>query len=305
VKLEDNPATGGESGMVMLGVRQDVDGPLTSTDGDYTWLKCDEQGRLKVATQPGTIAATTGTITANGQTVVCATTRASNVMMYCTGTFAGVNCTFEGSLDGTNYFAVQAIRTNANTIELTTGVLAAAPAYAWELSVNGLTHVRVRATAYTSGTQTWRIQPGTYATEPIPAAQVSATQPVSGTVTATVTGGTINGVTPTASNVNSAASTNAAFIKASAGTVFSIIAFNAGGAAAYVKFYNKASAPTLASDVPIFVLAVPAAGNASISFGPHGNRFGTGIAYAITGAVGDTDTTAVAAAQVKVSTQYI
>ena len=45
---------------------------------------------------------------------------------------------------------------------------------------------RIRATAWTSGTQVWTMIPGTYATEPIPGAQVSATQPVSGTVTATV-----------------------------------------------------------------------------------------------------------------------
>jgi hypothetical protein len=112
--------------------------------------------------------------------------RTSNLMIYCTGTFSTVNCTFEGSIDGgTSWFAVQAVRTNANTIELTTGNLSAAPAYAWELSVNGLTNFRVRSTAWTSGTQVWRFQPAPFATEPIPAIQISGTQPVSGTVTAT------------------------------------------------------------------------------------------------------------------------
>lgn len=108
-------------------------------------------------------------------------------MAFCTGTFAGVNCTFEGSIESsgdTNWFGIQAIRSNANTIETTTGALSAAPAYAWEMSVNGLKRVRVRCTARTSGTQSWRFVLGTYATEPIPGAQVSATQPVSGTVTA-------------------------------------------------------------------------------------------------------------------------
>lgn len=111
-------------------------------------------------------------------------------MIFCTGTFAGINCTFEGSLQDTgdtNWFAVQVVRSNANTIELTTGVLAAQPAYAWEASVNALKRFRVRCTARTSGTQSWRFVQGTYATEPIPAAQISGTQPVSGTVTSTVT----------------------------------------------------------------------------------------------------------------------
>lgn len=306
VRDEDSASSSGQSGVVVLGVRQDVDGPLTGTDGDYTWLKCDEVGRLKVATQPGSVVATTGNITGNGQTVQCDVSRFSNVMMHCTGTFGTVNCTFEGSIDsGTSWFAIQAIRTNANTIELVTGNLSAAPAYAWEASVNGMTHVRVRSTAWASGTQVWRFQPAPYATEPIPGAQVSATQPVSGTVTATVTGGTINGVTPTASNINSGASTNTAFIKASAGTVFSIAVWNSGGSPAYVKFYNQTTAPTLASAVPIFVIACAATSSELFSFGPHGNRFGTGIAIAITGGAADTDTTATTAAQVKVSTAYI
>jgi hypothetical protein len=112
-------------------------------------------------------------------------------MIHCAGTFAGVNVTFEGSLNSTNgtdgnWFTVQAIRSNANTIETTTGVLAAAPAYAWELSVNALKYFRVRATAWTSGTQVWTMIPGTYATEPIPGAQISGTQPVSGTVTSNI-----------------------------------------------------------------------------------------------------------------------
>jgi len=108
------------------------------------------------------------------------------VVMFCTGTFSTINCTFEASLEptGENWFGIQAVRTNANTIETTTGNLSAAPAYAWEMSANAYARVRVRCTARTSGTQSWRIKLGTYATEPIPAAQRPAgTQTVSGTVT--------------------------------------------------------------------------------------------------------------------------
>lgn len=85
-------------------------------------------------------------------------------------------------MNGT-WFTIQAVRTNANTIETATGVLAAAPAYGWELSVNALRWVRIRATAHTSGTMTWMLQPGSYATEPIPAIQTHA---VSGTVTSNI-----------------------------------------------------------------------------------------------------------------------
>ncbi|MDP3088860.1 MAG: hypothetical protein Q8M99_11825 [Methylotenera sp.] len=201
-KAEDALHASGATGVFVLGVRNDSD-VATAGDGDYTALKMDENGRLKVSTKPASFADITGDITAiqatidtavAGGTVAGDVSSSSNVMAFCIGTFAGINCTFEGSLEATgdtNWFAIQAIRSNANTVELTTGVLGAKPAYAWELSVNALRRIRVRATARTSGTQSWRFVQGTYATEPIPASQVSATQPVSGTVTATVAGATL------------------------------------------------------------------------------------------------------------------
>lgn len=188
VKAEDSPSADGDLGLVILAQRRDSDSAATGTDGDYATLKMDEAGRLKVASQPASYTPSTGNVTSATSTVPVNTERFSNLMVHCTGTFAGANCTFEGSLNSTNgtdgnWFAVQAIRSNANTIETTTGVLGAAPAYAWELSVNALKWFRIRATAWTSGTQVWTLVPGTYATEPIPGSQVSGTQPVSGTVT--------------------------------------------------------------------------------------------------------------------------
>ncbi len=198
-KSEDTAALDGDKGLPLLGMRSASDAPTTSNDGDYALLKLDEEGRLKVSSKPASYPDITGDITAiqatigtpvAGGTVEGDVSRASNVMAFCTGTFAGVNCTFEGSLEATgntNWFAIQAVRSNANTIELATGALSAQPAYGWEMSVNALRRVRVRATARTSGTQSWRFVQGTYATEPIPAAQASATQAVSGTVTANAT----------------------------------------------------------------------------------------------------------------------
>ena len=189
------PFVDGTPGQVILGKRRDSDTTLVA-DGDLNTFNLDEEGRLKVASKPASYPDITGDITAiqatigtpvAGGTVAGDVSRASNVMAFCTGTFAGMNVTFEGSLEAagdSNWFGIQAVRSNANTIETATGALSAAPAYAWEMSVNALKRVRVRCTARTSGTQSWRFVQGTYATEPIPAAQVSATQPVSGTVTA-------------------------------------------------------------------------------------------------------------------------
>lgn len=315
---EDSPSVSGDRGMPALYVRQAADSVSTSADGDYTLGKVDEEGRIKVASKPASYADITGDITAvqatigtpvAGGTVSGDVSRASNVMMFCTGTFAGINCSFEGSIEATgdkNWFSVQAVRSNANTIETATGALSAQPVYAWELSVNGLKRIRVRATARTSGTQSWRFVLGTYATEPIPAAQVSATQPVSGTVTATVTAGTVSPVVPaTPYFVNSAASTNGALILTGTSGLQSFYATNTGATAAFVKLYNKATAPTVGTDVPEMIVYVPAAvagvpGVATLPIGFAGFRFALGLGIAITGAVADSDTTAVAAGQVKV-----
>lgn len=301
VDARDTSAAADQPGIAALAIRHDSDTAVTA-DNNLSLLHVDEEGRLKSSTKPASIALVTGDIVAVAGTVFAPVSRASNVMMHCYGTFSTVNCTFEGSINSTNgtdgnWFAIQAVRTNANTIELVTGNLSAAPAYAWELSVNGLSFVRVRCTARTSGTQTWAIQRGTYATEPIPAAQASATQPVSGTVTATP-------VTGTAYSLVTTASTNAAFIKASAGNLYEVTVSNVTATAVYVKLYNKASAPTVGTDVPILTIPVAAGVTVSTNLAPIGKRFATGIAIAATAAAAATDT-GVAVAGVQIHATYL
>lgn len=308
VGVHNAPFVDGAPGQVMLAKRRDSDS-TTVADGYLNTLHMDEEGRLKVASKPASYAATVGNVTSATSTVVVNTERFSNLMIHCAGTFAGANCTFEGSLNSTNgtdgnWFAVQAIRSNANTIETTTGVLGAAPAYAWELSVNAMKWFRIRATAWTSGTQTWTMIPGTYATEPIPGAQISGTQPVSGTVTATVTGGTVLPVTPTTLFTNSAATTNATLVKSTAGTLWSIAVSNTNAAARFLKLFNLTTAPTVGTSVPVFTVAIPSGGTVLVNGGSNGIRFATGISLAITGAAGDLDTTAIGAGDVKVATTY-
>lgn len=128
---------------------------------------------------------------------------------------------------------------------------------------------------------------------------------VSGSVSATITGTATNTpVTPTTTFTNSAASTNATSIKASAGTIWSIVASNVNAAARYLKFYNKASAPTVGTDVPVIVITLPAGQTVQIDGGSNGIRFGTGIALAITTGMADSDTGAVVANEIKVATSY-
>lgn len=122
------------------------------------------------------------------------------------------------------------------------------------------------------------------------------------TSTAAATSG---GSTP--GKVTSAASTNLTTVKASAGQLFSLCAFNTNAAAAYLKLYNKASNPTLASDTPVQVFTIPGSATGAgfvLPIPVCGMAFGTGIALAITTGAADTDTGAVAANEVVVSYSF-
>ena len=61
-----------------------------------------------------------------------------------------------------------------------------------------------------------------------------------------------------------------------------------------MKLYNKASAPVVASDTPVYTIPIPPFGGVAVSF-PTGIAFSTGIAYGIVGGVADTNSTNTAA----------
>lgn len=129
----------------------------------------------------------------------------------------------------------------------------------------------------------------------------------SGTVTtvSTVTTSGTPTVPATPYFVNSAASTNGALILTGTSGLHAFYASNIGASVAYVKLYNKATAPTVGTDVPEMVIPVPAAvgsvaGVVELTPGYNAYRFALGLGIAITGLMADSDTTAVAAGQVKV-----
>lgn len=97
--------------------------------------------------------------------------------------------------------------------------------------------------------------------------------------------------------MQAAASTNATSVKASAGRLYGIHLFNAAASIKYLKFYNKASAPTVGSDTPTATYPIEAGKRLDLEF-IYGIPFATGIALAITGALADADTTALVALDV-------
>jgi hypothetical protein len=125
-------------------------------------------------------------------------------------------------------------------------------------------------------------------------------------VTVAATGINVAPVAPvTPLIINSAASTNGQLVLTGSSGLHALFATNTGATVAFVKLYNKATAPTVGTDVPAMIVTVPAAvagvpGEKEITPGFSGYRFALGLGLAITGAAADSDTTAVAAGQVKV-----
>lgn len=108
---------------------------------------------------------------------------------------------------------------------------------------------------------------------------------------------------PTPYHLKAAATTNLTSLKSSPGQIYSIQAFNAAATTKYLKLYDKATAPAPASDTPINVYPLEAGKMTTINFF-QGKEFAVGIAFSITGGVGNTDTTALAANDVILNMEY-
>lgn len=245
---------------------------------------------------------------ANGDlfSVDCKGVRA--IYLQLTGTFAGT-VTFQGSNDNTTWSTVQAFNSS-------TGVTATTATAVGIFAIPAHTrYLRARVTAYTSGTFTGVYRLSSFAMSPI-----GTTQAVSGSVSLSANTPTLAAGTnlagdvgiqlranatgaATVSKFTAAATTNAANIKATAGRVVGWHLTNTTASVKYFRFFNLATAPTMGTSSPYFVVPIPANGIATMSI-PSGLAFATGISIACTGAVADLDTTVTAANDVIGSIWY-
>jgi hypothetical protein len=113
---------------------------------------------------------------------------------------------------------------------------------------------------------------------------------------------------PTTFHLIAAATTNATSAKGSAATLMSCQMSNNSATAGYLKIYNKATAPTVGTDVPVVTAIIPGpaagGGGSNIQFGPGGLALSLGFALAVTGVITDADATAVAAATFAINCQF-
>lgn len=95
----------------------------------------------------------------------------------------------------------------------------------------------------------------------------------------------------------SAASTNATSVKASAGRVRRVIASNVNASVRYLKLYNKASAPTVGTDVPVFTICMGGGTTNKAEVFEIDCDFSTGIAFATTTEATDAGSTGISASE--------
>lgn len=104
---------------------------------------------------------------------------------------------------------------------------------------------------------------------------------VQGVLTVRIASGA--GRIPTNFNFTSAVGTNARSIVTSGRWLQEVTITNPTTTAAYLKVYDKATAPTVGTDVPRFVISVPALSTVVTDWGANGKVTSNGIAVALTG----------------------
>ena len=199
VALRDGASTALTS--VTLGTRQSLDVNLSGTASGYT---------TTAGTLTATVPQTTGGSASTTAMVVASVASAGNATITVnTSAFVGT-LAFEASDDGgATYYTVVATREDGTGSESLFAInTAALLTRMWTTGIPGMTHFRVRCSAFTSGTAPIRISPGAFLIENAPSlgagtANIGVVTPVAST-TSTLTGiaASITSGQLAASNVN-------------------------------------------------------------------------------------------------------
>lgn len=331
--VEDVASAGGESLVLCGGVRQDTIASSTSADGDYGNIKINSVGRVYTsatidaalptgANAIGKLAANTGVTIgaveiAATQTLATVTTvsTVTNVATIGTSVTPGTSAAHLGKAEdaahasGDTGVMVLAVRqdTQATLASATGDYVPFTSDAVGSLYVRNANEV-ADDSAFTVGTT--RVNPtgllaDETATDSVDEGDIGLPRMTLDRKAITASLAHSAGGATAVSTV-SAASTNATSLKASAGQVYSVTASSVNAAVRYLKFYNKASAPTVGTDTPVYVLPIPgntAGAGITHSF-PVGLEFPTGIAWALTSGATVADTGAVSASEHIISIGY-
>jgi hypothetical protein len=226
-----------------------------------------DQSQIKVGLAASQ-ANVTGSITSATSVVTAADlTGVGSLTVQISGTHAGINVTFEASTDGTNWVAVPAVSVSAVPLapSTTSGVLVSNSLNIWTVSpLLGLAQFRVRATSWTSGTGAVIIDLSAQFVQYLSLVRQVASSTSSGLLV---------------QKILSAANTTPVAVKASAAQIYGWQLVHTAAATRYVRIFNVASAPTMGTTSPAFVLPLPATGGAVLTPNDLGIPLSTGFYY--------------------------
>lgn len=240
-----------------------------------------------------------GLVVLNGAPVASATTLATQdtsggygwFQLQLAGTFS-FTITIEISNDNTNWQGIPlyAVGSGLPTSATTGGTSSTTPFWGY---CKGR-YIRVRCSAFTSsasGAVTFVLR-----STPPPLEFINVLIQNSPLTVSAQPGGATGSLSFTSARITASATSNTSTnVKASAGNLYSVVLSNTSASAKFFKFYNKATAPTVGTDTPIWTMLLPAGTTTVINLDMNPMRFATGIGYGITGAVADNDTTALVA----------
>lgn len=272
-------------------------------------------------------------LTSSGTNVATGALNGANtVAVYLSSLGTGGTIQFEGTVDNSNWFSVQGIPFTGGT-----PVSSTSAAGQWQFNVAGLQNFRCRASALTSGTisgtmrvsaveaittlgpsssaigsvtqggSNWSMNLAQVGASNIALGQAAKASSFPVTMASDQPNINVVGVPATSGgcsiyrNIN--LGTTGVNIKGSGGQLYAFYFANAASSVRFVKFYNKATAPTVGTDTPVLTFQLPANSGGVLPI-PPGAAFSSGIGIGGTNLVADSDTTAPSTNDIVVNVFY-
>lgn len=269
--------------------------------------------KVTVISPPNDVVSGPTNLTSTG-TVVVNAQGSGSVGIIATGTGSGLTFGFQGSVDGTNYVTIPCVVPSTGAI-----VNGGSANGTWTCQSAGYQDVRVNLTAISGGTETFTLNASAGSSQPPIGTQgtstnitavggnaVTTTVPVSGTVSANPAPATTGGLS--VYNVQPTASDNHAVIKAGAGQVYSVEAYNNSTTVNYLRLYNATTGfngcNSATNLVGQWIIPASATGAGVAKSYDMGIAFATGISICVTSGYAQTDTTNATASALIVNIGY-
>lgn len=305
---EDSASAGGEEGVMILAVRRDTAASSSGTDGDFSTLNTDANGRLHV------IAALAATQTLATVTTVSTVTNVATIGTSVTpGTSAAHLGKAEDAAHSSGDTGVMSLGVRSDTAAAASGTTGDYEPFhtdsvgaMWTRSTGELAD----DAAFTPATS--RVMPVGYLADETATDSVDEGDVGAGRITLDrkqIVTQYVHAAAGGSSNYTalSTAAVLAAEIKGSAGKVYSLEVFNINAAARFVRLYNQTGAPASTDTANVAwqgIIPGATTGGGFVISWPQGKQFATGIGIRASTGIAHNDTGALGANELTFNVSY-